>query len=153
MVIDKNYFLTRLANGENIDDIGMEIADLMNAAMADHEAKVAAEKAAAEEARKEANLLNTKRELALDLVEIIQNYGAIVAPEACVDLLTDITDEDLDAMIQTLDEMFKMMAAMVELKDALTPVLEAQPKSKVTPVPKKSKSDDEVLANFIKSLL
>ena len=153
MVIDKNYFLTRLANGENIDDIGMEIADLMNAAMADHEAKVAAEKAAAEEARKEANLLNTKRELALDLVEIIQNYGAIVAPEACVDLLTDITDEDLDAMIQTLDEMFKMMAAMVELKDALTPVFETQPKSKVTPVPKKSKSDDEVLANFIKSLL
>ena len=153
MVIDKNYFLTRLANGENIDDIGMEIADLMNAAMADHEAKVAAEKAAAEEARKEANLLNTKRELALDLVEIIQNYGAIVAPEACVDLLTDITDEDLDTMIQTLDEMFKMMAAMVELKNALTPVFEAQPKSKVTPVPKKSKSDDEVLANFIKSLL
>lgn len=153
MVIDKNYFLTRLANGENIDDIGMEIADLMNAAMADHEAKVAAEKAAAEEARKEANLLNTKRELALDLVEIIQDYGAIVAPEACVDLLSDITDEDLDAMIQTLDEMFKMMAAMVELKDALTPVLEAQPKSKITPVSKKSKSDDEVLANFIKSLL
>lgn len=153
MVIDKNYFLTRLANGESIDDIGMEIAGLMNAAMADHEAKVAAEKAAAEEARKEANLLNTKRELALDLVEIIQDYGAIVAPEACVDLLSDITDEDLDAMIQTLDEMFKMMAAMVELKDALTPVLEAQPKSKITPVSKKPKSDDEVLANFIKNLL
>lgn len=153
MVIDKNYFLTRLANGESIDDIGMEIADLMNAAMADHEAKVAAEQAAAEKARKEANLLNTKRELALDLVEIIQDYGAIVAPEACVDLLSDITDEDLDTMIQTLDEMFKMMAAMVELKDALSPVLEAQSKSKVIPAPKKSKSDDEVLANFIKSLL
>lgn len=152
MVIDKNYFLNRLANGEKIDDIGEEIAGLMNAAVADHEAKVAAEKAAAEKARKEANLLNTKRELATELVEIIRDYGALVAPHTSADLLNDITDEDLDVMIQLLDEMFQMLIAMAKLRDAFGDAEETKSKSAVDFAPKKNKSDDEVLANFIKSL-
>ena len=157
MVIDKNYFLSRLANGEKIDDIGEEIAGLMNAAVADHEAKVAAEKAAAEKAaaeaaRKEENLLNTKRELATELMEIIQDYGALVAPDASAALLDDTTDEDLDMMIQLLDEMFQMLTAMAKLREAFGDVAETKSKSAVDFAPKNNKSDDEVLTNFIKSL-
>lgn len=152
MVIDKNYFLSRLANGEKIDDIGEEIAGLMNAAVADHEAKVAAEKAAAEKARKEENLLNTKRELATELMEIIQDYGALVAPDTGAALLDDTTDEDLDMMIQLLDEMFQMLTAVAKLRDAFGDVAETKSKSAVDFAPKNNKSDDEVLTNFIKSL-
>ena len=148
MVIDKNYFLSRLANGEKIEDIGEEIAGLMNAAVADHEAKVAAEKAAAEKARKEENLLNIKRELATELMEIIQDCGALVAPDASAALLNDATDEDLDMMIQ----MFQMLTAMAKLRDAFGDVAETKSKSAVDFAPKNNKSDDEVLTNFIKSL-
>ena len=152
MVIDKNYFLSRLANGEKIEDIGDEIVGLMNAALADHEAKVAAEKAAAEAARKEENLLNTKRELATELMEIIQDYGALVAPDTSAALLDDTTDEDLDMMIQLLDEMFQMLTAVAKLRDAFGDVAETKSKSAVDFAPKNNKSDDEVLTNFIKSL-
>lgn len=152
MVIDKNYFLNRLANGEKIEDIGDEIVGLMNAALADHEAKVAAEKAAAEAARKEENLLNTKRELATELMEIIQDYGALVAPDTSAALLDDTTDEDLDMMIQLLDEMFQMLTAIAKLRDAFGDVAETKSKSAVDFAPKNNKSDDEVLTNFIKSL-
>ena len=153
MVIDKNYFLSRLANGEKIEDIGDEIVRLMNAAVADHEAKVAAEKAAAEKAaaekaRKEENLLNIKRELATELMEIIQDCGALIAPDATAALLDDATDEDLDMMIQ----MFQMLTAMAKLRDAFGDVAETKSKSAVDFAPKNNKSDDEVLTNFIKSL-
>ena len=148
MVIDKNYFLSRLANGEKIEDIGEEIAGLMNAAVADHEAKVAAEKAAAEAARKEENLLNIKRELATELMEIIRDCGALVAPDASAALLDDATDEDLDMMIQ----LFQMLTAMAKLRDAFGDVAETKSKSAVDFAPKNNKSDDEVLTNFIKSL-
>ena len=145
MVIDKNYFLSRLANGEKIEDIGEEIAGLMNAALmnaavADHEAKVAAEKAAAEKARKEENLLNIKRELATELMEIIQDCGALVAPDATAALLDDATDEDLDVMIQ----MFQMLTAIAKLRDAFGDVAETKSKSAVDFAPKNNKSDDEV---------
>ena len=148
MVIDKNYFLSRLANGEKIEDIGDEIVGLMNAALADHEAKAAAEKAAAEKARKEENLLNIKRELATELMEIIQDCGALVAPDISAALLDDATDEDLDIMIQ----MFQMLTAMAKLRDAFGDVAETKSKSAVDFAPKNNKSDDEVLTNFIKSL-
>ena len=47
MNMDKNYFLTRLANGEDMDAIGQEMAAMMNEAMAEHKARIEAEKAAA----------------------------------------------------------------------------------------------------------
>ena len=57
--MNKEYFMNRLANGENMDAIGAEIAAMMNAAMAEHNARIEAEKAMAAEAEKE----EAKREL------------------------------------------------------------------------------------------
>ena len=64
--MNKEYFMARLANGENIDDIGVEIAAMMNAAVAEHSAKLAAEKAAIQEKE------SAKRELIEELIGIIQ---------------------------------------------------------------------------------
>ena len=152
-MFDKNYFLTQLRNGVSMDDMGQALADAMNEAQ---EAYIAEQAAKVKEAE-EAAMAQNKREMALDLIDIIRDYGHMVAPDAA-DILDDIDDEDVDAMIVTLDQMFQMMSSMAQLKANLEsmeklPVPKAQAKSHITPVAKPSKSDDEVLAKFIASLM
>ena len=81
----------------------------------------------------------------------------MVAPEAA-DILDEVDDDDVDVMIHTLDQMFQMMSTMAQLKVNLEnmdklPSPKAQTKSSITPVAKRAKSDDEVLSNFIASLM
>ena len=140
MVYDKNYFLDQLRNGTSMDDMGQALANAMNEAQTAY----AAELAAKEKEAKAAAMAQTKRELALDLVGIIQAYGRLVAPEAA-DVLEDITDDDIAAMVAALDQMFEMMRSMAQLKSDLEKIT-------ITPAPKRAKSDDEILANFIKTL-
>ena len=141
MVYDKNYFLDQLRNGTSMDDMGQALADAMNEAQEAYAAELAVKEKEAEAAA----MTQTKRDMALDLIDIIQDYGRLVAPETA-DILDDVGEDDIDAMVQTLDQMFQMMSSMAQLKANLEKV---QPK---TPV-KRAKSDDEVLSNFIKSLM
>ena len=140
-----NDILTRLRNGESMDAIGQSIADMLNEAQNAYIAEQ--ETAKAEQAAQE--MAQAKRNLACELIELIQEYGELVAPDAA-DMLDDIDDEDIDAMVDTLDQMFNMMVALNKLKHDLE---KAQTTSHITPVPKRAKSDDEVLSNFIKSLM
>ena len=145
-MITTNDILARLRNGESMDTIGQSIADVLNEAQ---EAYIAEQAVKVKEAE-EAAMNQAKREMALGLIDIIRDYGDLVAPEAA-DFLDDIDDDDIDTMITTLDQMFQMMNAMAQLKANLE---KAQPKSTKIPVPvKRAKSDDEVLANFIKTLM
>ncbi len=145
-MITTNDILSRLRNGESMDTIGQSIADVLNEAQTAYAAELAVKEKEAEAAA----IAQTKRDMALDLIDIIRDYGHMVAPEAA-DILDDVDDDDIDAMIQTLDQMFQMMSAMAQLKTNLEKV---QPKSDKIPVPvKRAKSDDEVLSNFIKSLM
>ena len=129
MVYDKNYFLDQLRNGAKIEDIGQALADAMNEAQEAHIAEqVAAAKAA-------------KREMAMDMIDIIRDYGLMVAPETA-DVMNEIDDEDIDMMVTTLDEMFHMLAALANLKHTVAKA----------PVGNSKPSDDAILANFIASL-
>ena len=136
--MNKEYFMSRLANGESMDTIGAEIAAMMNAAMAEHTAKVEAEKAAAQE--KEV----AKRELIEELVEIVQELAILEGMNA--DEIS-VTDEEIDQMVAAFTEMF---AALREVKKLVAQLETAKPAA----APKTShivaKSDDEVLADFIK---
>ena len=136
--MNKEYFMSRLANGESMDTIGAEIAAMMNAAMAEHTAKVEAEKAAAQE--KEV----AKRELIEELIEIVQELAILEGMNA--DEIS-VTDEEIDQMVAAFTEMF---AAMREVKKLVAQLETAKPAA----APKTShiavKSDDEVLADFIK---
>ena len=152
-MFDKNYFLTQLRNGVSMDSMGQALADAMNEAQEAYTAELAVKEKEAEAAA----MAQNKREMALDLIDIIRDYGHMVAPDAA-DILDDISDEDVEAMIVTLDQMFQMMSSMAQLKANLEsldklPVPKAQAKSHITPVAKPSKSDDEVLAKFIASLM
>ena len=142
-MFDKNYFLTQLRNGVSMDDMGQALADAMNAAQDDY----IAEQEAAKAKIAEAEMTAAKRALAIDMVEIIQEYGELVAPDA-EDVFSNVSDEDIDAMVESLDQMFNMMSSLMKLKHDL---------EKATVAPKagckKPKSDDEVLAKFIASLM
>ena len=147
-MITTNDILTRLRNGESMDTIGQSIADVLNEAQNAY----IAEQEAAKAEQAALDLAQAKRALACELIDLIQEYGDLVAPDAA-DMLDDISDEDIDAMVETLDQMFNMMTAMVQLKHDLE---KAQTTSRIAPVKKTvktPKSDDEVLSNFIKSLM
>ena len=143
MVIDKDYFLTRLANGEDINDIGANIADMMNAAMAEHNAKLDAARKAEAKRAAEAELLAHKRALAEEMTDLVLEYGELVEPGSTVDM--ELSEEDLDLMVKTLDEMFQLMSAVKTLKVAIDSIDENKPVAKV-------KSDDEALADFLASI-
>lgn len=152
-MFDKNYFLSQLRNGVSMDSMGQALADAMNEAQEAYTAELAVKEKEAEAAA----IAENKREMALDLIDIIRDYGRMVAPEAA-DILDDVDDEDVEAMIVTLDQMFQMMSSMAQLKANLEsldklPVPKAQAKSRITPAGKLVNSDDEVLAKFIASLM
>lgn len=145
-MFDKNYFLNQLRNGVSMDSMGQALADAMNEAQDAYAAELAVKEKEAEAAA----MAQNKREMALDLIDIIRDYGHMVAPEAA-DILDDIDDDDVDAMIVTLDQMFQMMSSMAQLKANLEKTYTQIPECK--PVAKRAKSDDEVLAKFIASLM
>ena len=144
-MFDKNYFLNQLRNGVSMDSMGQALADAMNEAQDAYAAELEAAKA--EQAAQD--LAQAKRNLACELIDLIQEYGDLVAPDAA-DMLDEINDEDIDAMVDTLDQMFNMMVAVNQLKHDLEKI---QPKQTVKVATKRPKSDDEVLSNFIKSLM
>jgi hypothetical protein len=145
-MITTNDILARLRNGESMDTIGQSIADVLNEA---NEAYIAEQEVAKAKAA-EADLIAAKRALAIDMVEIIQEYGELVAPDA-EDVFSNVSDEDIDAMVESLDQMFNMMSSLMKLKHDLEKTYTQIPECK--PVAKRTKSDDEVLSNFIKSLM
>ena len=141
-MFDKNYFLDQLRNGASMDNIGQALADAMNEAQEAYNAELDARKKAAEAAE----MAQAKRDMALELINIIQDYGHLVAPETA-DVLDNFDEDDVDMMVNTLDEMFNMMSAIAKLKVDLDKC------NQITPCSKAPKSDDEVLSNFIKSLM
>ena len=138
--MNKEYFMNRLANGENMDAIGAEIAAMMNAAMAEHNARIEAEKAAqaAAEAEKEA----AKRDLIEELVEIVQELAIL---EGMDPNDMQVTEEDMEQLVAAFTEMF---GAMRELKAlfAAAPAPKQAKRPNVTVI----KSDDDILAEFAK---
>ena len=137
MVIDKNYFVSRLQNGESIDNIGNEIAVMMNQAVAEHQAKMAEEAAMkAAIAEKEA----AKRELIKELAEIIQELAILEGLESSD---VKLKDEDVDQLVEAVTGMFNMMK---EIKK-LTAEVHAPVRARTGVI---APSDDQILADFIK---
>ena len=143
-MFNTNDIYARLANGEKIEDIGNEIAAMMNEAMAKHQAEQEAARVAAAEAEKE----EAKRELIEELVEIVQELAILEGMDP--DEL-QVTEEDMDQMVAAFAEMF---GAMRELKKAFADMearMPAAAPAKVTVKASKiAPSDDQILADFLK---
>ena len=129
-MIDKDYFLTRLTAGENIDTIGQEIADMMNEALETYNVQIEAEqKAKAEKEKKQA-----KRDLVVNMIDNIKAFA--VLDDLPTDMLT-YNENEVDDLVEAFEELFLLFK---DLK-----VLTKAPAKKPIPV-----SDDEILADFIK---
>ena len=146
MNMDKNYFLARLANGEDMDVIGQEIADMMTAALAEHNAKMEAE--AAMKAAAEAEKAQAKRALIEELVKIVQELSILEGMDA-EDV--ELGEEEIDTIVASFEEMFAAMRELKKFAAALEGVRVKDipaPKTRITPV--MPKSDDQILAEFAK---
>ena len=148
MNYDKNYFLDQLRNGQDINDIASSMADAMNAAMADFTAEQeTARKAEAERVAK-VELTAKKKDLGLKMVDLFREYASLTGNNVMDEM--EITDEDMDTLVEALDQTFALMGAMKELKEAVNsmPVDKVNPKTRIH-----VKSDDEVLADFLATIL
>lgn len=134
MNITKDYFLDRLAAGENIDAIGQDIANMMNEALETHRAAEEAKKAAAAKAENE----EAKKDIIQEMVELIKEYAILEGAEDDELAAMTISDEDVDNMCAAFTEIF---ATMRQLK-ALSARLEVKKPS--------HKSDDDILNEFVK---
>ena len=152
MNYDKNYFLDQLRNGQDINVMGQHIADAMNAAMADFAAEQeAARKAEAERVAK-VELTAKKKAIGEEIVDLFREYAALTGNTAMDEM--EITDEDMDTLVEALDQTFALMGAMKDLKVAIdnlpdekVPVIHAKVKAN------KAKSDDEALADFLAQIM
>ena len=146
--MDKNYFMSRLANGESMDTIGAEIAAMMNEAVAEHTAKIEAEKAMKAAAEAEKN--QAKRALIEELVEIVQELAILEGMDPG-DM--DLDDEAVDLIVAEFDRMFAAMRELKKFAAALENVRVQDipaPKTRIMPV--MPKSDDQILAEFAKMI-
>lgn len=147
--MDMNYFLKRLQAGEDMCDIGNEIAELMNEAQAAYEAeekakaaalaKALAEKKAQDEAKAE-----RKAALLRILVDTIAEYGALECPDLADMFVAD--EDDIQSLADSLTSIFAMIkmlgAAPAEVKNV-------KPARPVVTV----RSDDDILNDFVKNFL
>jgi hypothetical protein len=145
-MFNMNDIYARLANGEKIEDIGNEIAAMMNEAMAKHEAEVRAaeeaKRAEAAQAEKEA----AKRDLIEELVEIIQELAILEGMDP--DEL-QVTDEDVEQLVAAFNEMFAAMRDLKKVFAELDNNKVVAPKTRKAVINVKP-SDDQILADFIK---
>ena len=142
-MFNMNDIYARLANGEKIEDIGNEIAAMMNEAMAKHEAEEA-KRAEAAQAEKEA----AKRDLIEELVEIVQELAILEGMDP--DEL-QVTEEDMDQMVAAFNEMFGAMRSLKKMFAELDTdkIVANAPKTRKAVINVKP-SDDQILADFIK---
>ena len=154
MNYDKNYFLDQLRNGQDINAIGQAMADAMNAAIADYNAEQeAARKAEAERVAK-VELAAKKKAISEEIVDLFREYATLTGNTAMDEM--EITDEDMDTLVEALDQTFALMGAMKELKVAIDSipadkVVARNPKTRTATI--HAKSDDEALADFLAQIM
>ena len=154
MNYDKNYFLDQLRNGQDISAMGQQIADAMNAAIADFSAEQeAARKAEAERVAK-VELTAKKKAIGEEIVDLFREYAALTGNTIMDEM--EITDEDMDTLVEALDQTFALMGAMKELKVAIDSipadkVVARNPKTRTATI--HAKSDDEALADFLAQIM
>ena len=142
MVKDKNYFLARLANGEDMDTIGNEIAAMMTEAINEHNANLEAEAKRQAEVEKE----QAKRDLIEELVEIVQELAILegIDPDEI-----EITSDMVDQLMEGITASFQLARHLEKMFASIDTDKVVAPKGQKAVINVKP-SDDQILADFIK---
>ena len=145
-MFNMNDIYVRLANGEKIEDIGNEIAAMMNEAVAKHDAEVRAAEEAKRAAAAQAEKEQAKRDLIEELVEIVQELAILEGMDP--DEL-QVTEEDMDQMVAAFTEMFEAMRGLKKMFASIDTDKVIAPRGRASVINVKP-SDDQILADFIK---
>lgn len=151
MNYDKNYFLDQLRNGQDINAIGQAMADAMNAAVADYNAEQEAARRAEADRVAKVELTAKKKAIGEEMVDLFREYAALTGNTVMDEM--EITDDDMDTLVEALDQTFALMGAMKELKVAIDSIPADKVNPKVRIDTSRAKSDDEVLADFLATIL
>ena len=154
MNYDKNYFLDQLRNGQDINAIGQAMADAMNAAVADYNAELEAAREAEAKRVAKVELTAKKKAIGEEIVDLFREYAALTGNTVMDEL--EVTDDDLDTLVEALDQTFTLMSAMKDLKVAIDSipadkVVARNPKTRTATI--HAKSDDEALADFLAQIM
>ena len=127
--------IARLNDGETIDSIAADFADLLNAANAEYI------KSTAERQKQEQKIA-----LATEMNDILIKYAELINPEVAAFMKESADESDINVLIDSMDNMFELVAAASTLKASLTP-LSVSVKTSKAPT-----NDDDVLSNFISKI-
>ena len=147
MSFTKEDILTRLQNGENADDIALEMATALNEATAEKKA-LDAEKVAKEQ--EEIRVLNAKRAAVDDMLDAVCDYLIAAGEEALVEEAKEI---DTDKVIELLDGSIEMAKSLEQLKGLQFPMAELHKAATINPRVQKivvDESADKAIADFLK---
>ena len=128
-MLNKDFFLNKLRAGESIDDLGTTIAALMNDAIEAYEAEKALA-AKANDAR--------KREIVVEITDLLKEFATLEGADTD-DL--DLNDEEIEAMIGALSDLFKTITKLKSLK-IMAPMPSVLAGTKLNQKP--NMSDDEI---------
>lgn len=112
--------VARLQNGDSLDTIGTELANLLNDANAKHLAiqKAEEEKRAAE--ARQAQRAATRRELLWDVLDAIHKYAGYTDYAATIDKwMAEVTDEDIADLDEQMIELLKTFEMLSQLSFSL----------------------------------
>lgn len=127
--------IARLNDGETIDSIAADFANLLNIANAEYI------KSTAERQKQE-----QKVALATQMNDLLIAYAELVNPEVAAFMKEAADDSDIDVLIDSMDHMFELVAAASTIKASLTPLSVSVNTSKAPT------NDDDVLSNFISKI-
>lgn len=134
-MITTKEIIARLNDGETIDDIAADFADLLNIANAEYI------KSTAERQKQEAKIA-----LATQMNDLLIAYAELVNPEVAAFMKETADDSDINVLIDSMDHMFELVAAASTIKASLTPLSVSVGNAKAP------SNDDDVLANFISKI-
>ena len=122
-----NEILTRLQNGEDIENIVADVTKSINTANETYVAQKEAEEKAKKEALDQADLLEDKRDAVNNFLDSIcylcATWGVV---EDLVNDLENVSDEDIDDIVETLDQSIPFITKYIDLQKELRTCL--QPK-------------------------
>lgn len=136
----KEAILKEMRAGASIEDIAAEITAILNEANAEYERQAAA---SAKRAKKE--------DIALRFNALVKEYAELECPGASKWLEEAQSEEDMDALIATLDTMFAELRYAMSMVNNIQKLADAAPTDCVCGTCAEP-TDDDIIASFISKI-
>lgn len=136
----KEAILKEMRAGASIEDIAAEITAILNEANAEYELQAAA------------SAKRTKKEdIARRFNDLVKEYAELECPGAAKWMEEAQADDDMDALIATLDEMFAGLRYAISMTNSLQKLADASSTDCMNGTCAEP-TDDDIIASFISKI-